>query len=38
MAYPILNNDPEIFKNKTKDEENKDLRYWSEKHDEETIL
>ena len=37
-TYPSLNNDPELLKLKTKDDEIKDLKYKSEKHDHENIL
>ena len=33
-----MNNDPELLKLKTKDDEIKDLKYKSEKHDHENIL
>ena len=36
-TYPNLNNDPELLKI-TKDDEIKDLKYKSEKHDHEKIL
>ena len=36
--YPILNNDPELLKIKTKDDEIKDLKYKTEEHDHENIL
>ena len=36
--YPNLNNYPELLKIKTKDDENKDLKYRTEKHDHEIIL
>ena len=36
--FPNLNNDPELFKIKTKDDEIKDLKYKTEKHDHENIL
>ena len=35
---PNMNNDPELLKIKTKDEEIKDLKYKTEKHDHENIL
>ena len=38
MAYPSLNNDPELLKIKTKDDQLKELQYRSEKHDHENIL
>ena len=37
-ANPNLNNDPEMLKIKTKDDEIKDLKYKTEKHDHENIL
>ena len=37
-TYPNLNNDPELLKIKTKDDEIKDLKYETEKHDHENIL
>ena len=37
-THPSLNNDPELLKIKTKDDENKDLKYKIEKHDHENIL
>ena len=37
-TYPSLNNDPELLKIKTKDDEIKDLKHKSEKHDHENIL
>ena len=37
-TYPILYNEPELFKIKTKDDEIKDLKYRTEKHDHENIL
>ena len=36
-TYPNLNNEPEMLK-KTKDDEIKDLKYKTEKHDHENIL
>ena len=38
MAYPSLNNDPELLKIKTKDDQLKELQYRTEKHDYENIL
>ena len=38
MAYPSLNNDPELLKIKTKDDQLKELQYRTEKHDHENIL
>ena len=37
-GYPNINNKPELLKIKTKDDEIKDLKYRSEKHDVEKIL
>ena len=37
-TYPKLNNDPELLKIKTKDDEIKDSKYRSERHDHEIIL
>ena len=37
-TYPNLKNDPEVLKIKTKDDEIKDLKYRSEKHEQENIL
>ena len=37
-TYPILNNEPELLKIKTRDDENKNLKYQTEKHDHESIL
>ena len=37
-TYPILNNEPELLKIKTRDDEIKNLRYQTEKHDNENIL
>ena len=36
--YPNINNEPEILKIKTGDEEIKNLKYPSEKHDHENVL
>ena len=36
--YRNLNNEPELFNTKTKDDEIKDLKYKKEKHDHENIL
>ena len=36
--YPNLNNEPELLKIKTRDDENKNLKYQTEKHDHENIL
>ena len=38
MAYPILTIEPELLKMKTRDNEIKNLRYQTEKHDHEIIL
>ena len=37
-TYPNLQNDPELLRVKTKDDEIKDLKYKTEKHDYENIL
>ena len=37
-TYPQLNNEPELLKIKTRDDEIKNLRYQTEKHDHENIL
>ena len=37
-CYASLNNDPDLLKIETKDDEIKDLKYKSEKHDHENIL
>ena len=37
-TYPNLNNDSKLLKKKTKDDEIKDLKYRTEKHDHERIL
>ena len=37
-TYPNLNNDPELLKIKTKDDEIKDLKFKSERDDHENIL
>ena len=37
-TYPNLNNEPELLKIKTRDEEIKNLKYQTEKHDHENIL
>ena len=37
-TYPNLNNEPELLKIKTRDDEIKNLKYQSEKHDHESIL
>ena len=36
--YPNLNNEPELLKIKTRDDEIKNLKYQTEKHDHENIL
>ena len=38
MTYPNLNNEPELLKIKTRDDEIKNLKYQTEKHDHENIL
>ena len=37
-AYPNLNNEPELLKIKTRDDEIESLKYQAEKHDQENIL
>ena len=37
-TYPNLNNDPELLKMKTRDDEIKTPKYQTEKHDHENIL
>ena len=37
-TYPKLNIDPELLKIKTKDDEIKDIKYKTERHDHENIL
>ena len=37
-TYPILNNDPDLLKVKTKNDEIKDIKYKTEKHDQENFL
>ena len=37
-TYPNLNNEPELLKIKTRDDEIKDLKYKTEKHDYDNIL
>ena len=37
-TYPKLKNETELLKTKTKDDEYKDLRYKTEKHDHENII
>ena len=37
-TYPNLKNEPELLKIKTRDDENKDLKYQTEKHDHENTL
>ena len=37
-TYPNLNSDPELLKTKTRDDEIKNLKYQTEKHDYENIL
>ena len=38
MTYPNISNDPELLKIKTRDDEIKNLKYQTEKHDHENIL
>ena len=38
MIYSNLNNEPELLKMKTRDDEIKNLKYQTEKHDHENIL
>ena len=38
MAYPNLNNDPELLEIKAKDDQLKELQYKTEEHDHENIL
>ena len=37
-TYPNLNNEPELLKIRTRDDEIKNLKYQTEKHDHENIL
>ena len=37
-TYPNINNEPEILKTKTRDDEIKSLKHPTEKHDHENIL
>ena len=37
-TYPNINNEPNVLKIKTRDDEIKKLKYQSEKHDHENIL
>ena len=37
-TYPNINNEPELFKIKTRDDEIKNLKQQTEKHDHENIL
>ena len=37
-TYPNLNKEPELLKIKTRDDETKNLKYPTEKHDHENIL
>ena len=37
-SYPDIKNEPELLKIKTRDDENKNLKYQTEKHDHENIL
>ena len=38
MTYPNLNQDPELLKIETEDDEIDELKYKTEKHDHENIL
>ena len=38
MAYPNINNEPDVSKIKARDDEIKNLKYQTEKHDHENIL
>ena len=38
MTYPNLNNEPELLQIKTRDDDIKDLKYQTEKHDYENVL
>ena len=38
MTYPDLKNEPELLKIKTRDDEIKNLKYQTEKHDFENIF
>ena len=38
MTYPYINIEPELLKSKTRDDEIKNLKYQTEKHDHENIL
>ena len=38
MTYPDLKNEPELLKIKTRDDEIKNLKYQTERHDHENIL
>ena len=37
-TYPNLNNEPELLKTKTRDDEIKNVKYQTEKHDQGKIL
>ena len=37
-TYPNLNNEPELLKIKTRDDESKNLKYQTEKHEHENII
>ena len=37
-TYPNLNNEPELLKIKTRDDDFKNLKYQTEKHDHEKVL
>ena len=37
-TFPDLKNEPELLEIKTRDDENKNLKYQTEKHDHENLL
>ena len=37
-TYPKINNEPELLKMKTRDDDIKNLKYQTEKHDHENII
>ena len=37
-TYPNINNEPELLKIKTRDDENKNLKYPAERHDHQNII
>ena len=37
-TYPNINSEPELLIMKTRDDENKNLKYQTEKHDHENII